>query len=713
MSSKCLSCTPSLTLLHFLFSINPPSVGRFVTRRRCAAKTKTKPKLRKEVSILNYSDDFSSSRIITRKRRRVPPTFIVSSAENSVNVAGTSSFATNPLREISLNELSDHSLGPCSRKPIFCSTPSAGSFNKRPRLKPVPTSDQLSTPPSMSASCIGVLSPFQENVGTAGQLIASPHSASPTGLQSNEKQHLDLGKQEIVLSHHEERSGELFMAFKNTNPRISCSEDTKSHSEEPKTKSSGEFSCLNLLSTDGESSSNFVTSAAELEWLIEALKEKCLTEHCTVQLERLDILTLTHLCSQTTYSSCLGDECSVQSQQTSEDPVSVDSCQTVDLLQSSEASFNLCLSAANKKSSDYFLSVNSLDSSEQAASLTDSQSSNILPSIDCKQSAEYSSTMEFITQSASVLYVESTHHTNGSPEFIISTQLPASNSAQTVAMKDKCAKKCTVPLQKLPLSQVNKEQCKGFRLQKEPHLTCHDRSVDPNAKKSEHNHTHKNPDDVSVRWSMNNMSAVVQIQSTDPETEKEKKLKEKCFTNKPYVDIRRVSLSKLNDILNLKDSILKSPIVVSDSASDDQTSSDHQSESDTNHCNEDTLSTKVNMKKRSSTTKDKVSSDLEEVVKSSCDILPKRKKMSLALKEKKRRSTSTDRPGTTRKACVSGLSVSRWKNNANTSTHMFRSHTAQSGGVKAVDCSISELISTQHKQPRVRATCAQKTIIDC
>lgn len=569
----------------------------------------------------------------------------------------------------------------------------------------------------MSVSCIGVLSPFQENVDSAGQLIASPHSASPTELQSNEKQHLGLGEQEIVLHHHKEPSGDLFLAFKDTNTRITCSEDTRSHSEDPKTKSSGELPRLNLLSTDSESSSYFVTAAEGLERLIEALKEKCLTEHCTVQLERLDILTLTHLCSQTTYSSCLGDECSVQSQQTNEHPVSVDSGQTVDLLQSSEA--NLCLSAANNKSSDYLLSVNSLDSSEQAASLTDSQSSNISSSVDCKQSAEYSSTREFVTQSASVLYDESTHHTDSSIEFIISTQLPARNSAHTVltkeettTIKDKCAKKCTIQLQNLPLPQVNMEEFKGFTLQKESNLTCDD---NPNAKKSENDHNIDNPDnDVSVRWSMNNMSAAVQIQSNEPETEKAKILKEECLTNKLTVDIKRVTLLELKDIPNLKDRILKSPAVVSDSASDDQTNSDHQSESDTNHCNEDTLSMKVNMKKRTSASfKDKISSDLEEVVKSKCDILPKRKKTSLALKEKKRRCTSTDRPGTTRKACVSGLSVSRWKNNGNTSTHMFRSRTAQSGGVRAVDCSINELISTQHKQPKVSAIRTHKTIIDC
>lgn len=683
-------------------------MGRFVTRRRHAATTK--PRLPKErVSVLNSSDDFSSgafssSRILRPfRRRRVPPTFILSSAENSVNVAGTSSFAAKPLREISLNESSDHSLGPCSRKPIFCSTPSAGSFRKHPRLKPFPVNDQSSTPLSISVSCIGNLSPFQKHVDSPGP-IASACSVPPTGLHSNEKQHLGLSKQETGLHHHEEPSGDLFMESKNSN----TSENTKHHSENPKTTSSEELPRLNLLSTDSESSSYFVTTAGALEWLTEALKEKCLTEHCTVQLERLDILSVTQLCSETTYSSCLGDECLVQSLQTNEHPVSVDSCQTINLLQSSEASINLCLSVTDNKNSDYLPSVNSLDSSEQAASLTDSQSSNISPSVDYNQSAEYSSTRELIKQSASVLNDESIHHTNSSTEFIMNTQLTASNSAQTAfteevmeTVKDKCPiKKCTIQLKKVALSQLNIEQLKGFTQQNESHLTCDDRSINPHAKKTKNNHTHNtdNPDDLL---------SVALIQSYDTETKKApvctEILKEKCLSNKLIVGVKSVTLSELKDILNLKDRKLKSPTVVSDSASDDQTRSDHQSESDTNHCNEDTLTVNVNMKKRSSTrSKDKISSDIEKVVNNSCDILPTRKKMSLACKERKRRSTSTDRAGTTRKACVSGLSVSRWKNKGSASTHTFGSRAAQSGGVKAVDCSINELISTQHKQPRVR-----------
>ncbi|XP_018551377.1 LOW QUALITY PROTEIN: uncharacterized protein haspin [Lates calcarifer] len=678
--------------------VHPPSVGRFVTRRRRGAAIK--PKLPKAIiSILNSSDDFTSPAVCSsnifqpskRRRRRVPPAVLLSSAENSVNAGGTSSFATNIIREISLNESADHSLGPCTRKPIFCSTPSAASLSKRPHLKPFPISDKSSTSLSMLVSCIGPQSTFQEDLASPGQPVSPPHSA----LHSEERLQSSLGGQEPDLHHQEEPSSDLFM-----DKRSSCSEDAKGQSENSATKNGGELQSLNLLSTDSESSSDFVSAAGGLEWLIEALKEKCLTELCTVQLERLDNLTVTQLCSQTTYSSCLGLSSSVHSQQTNEHPLCVDSGQTTDFLQSSEASFNLHLSVTNKR--DCLQSVNSLDSPEQAAS------------DDCKQSAEYSS--------ASVFNDESIHLTESSVEFIMGTQLPANSPVQTLfteeeaaAGKGKClAKKCSIQVKRLALSQLTVQQLKVFTQQKEARLTHGDRSVNPDANKSENDHTCKadDPEDLTssgkttegmtgfVRRSVNSGCSVAQTQSSDPEMEEKAAvlttmLKEKCQSDKLTVRIKRATLSQLEEILQLKDKKLKSPTVVSDSASDDQIKKDHQSESDVNLCDED-ASMKVNQKKRRSTSsEDKTASDKERAGKSSCDIQPKRKKMSLAPKEKKRRSMSTDRPGTTRKACVSGMSVSRWKNKGGAAGTCLRT-----ASVKAVDCSISELFSTHHKQPR-------------
>ncbi|KAK5926669.1 hypothetical protein CgunFtcFv8_022220 [Champsocephalus gunnari] len=115
---------------------NLPSVSRFVTRRRHAAATTPKKPEATFTNILNSSEEFTAGapgRIFRHARRRVPPLF----AENSVNVAAPARFPPNPFQEISLNESTEHSLAACPRKPIFCSTPSAGSFIKRPHLEPL------------------------------------------------------------------------------------------------------------------------------------------------------------------------------------------------------------------------------------------------------------------------------------------------------------------------------------------------------------------------------------------------------------------------------------------------------------------------------------------------------------------------------------------------------------------------------------------------
>uniref|UniRef100_A0AAV2LIR1 Serine/threonine-protein kinase haspin n=1 Tax=Knipowitschia caucasica TaxID=637954 RepID=A0AAV2LIR1_KNICA len=69
----------------------------------------------------------------------------------------------------------------------------------------------------------------------------------------------------------------------------------------------------------------------------------------------------------------------------------------------------------------------------------------------------------------------------------------------------------------------------------------------------------------------------------------------------------------------------------------------------------------------------------------------KRRKISLASEE---RACGTQRPGTTRKACVSGLSVKRWK-----SRDAFTASFGQRGGTKTMDCSINDLMPRQHRQP--------------
>lgn len=700
-------------------------MGRFVTRRRRTVAAK--PKLPKAtLGILNSSDEFAyGTRRIPRpsRGRKVPLAFVGSSAENSLNVPGTTRLVTSALREISLNEFADHSLGSYPRKPIFCSTPSAGPLSKKPQFKPIPISDHSSaTPPSMSVSCIGVLSTFQEDLDSLGKFSSPPFLAPPIELQSEEKSLSSCGEREPT--------GDLFMKAASANKKRSCREEAKSHSDDMKTKHSGESPGLNLLSSDdSESNSQFLTASGELEWLIEALKEKCLTVPSTVQLERLCTQTVTQLCGQTTYSSCLGYSRSGYSHQTDEHALGVASVQTIDLSQSTEPSSHLQLSVTDNRTSGYLQALSITESPEHVASVTNSQFTNT-SLVDCKHSAQHSSTYEPMEQSASEMQVEPTHHKDGSDDFIMGTQLQANDPVQTLfteedaaALKNKwLTQKCTVQLQKCALSQ----QLQRFRRQQVTGLTCNTKSSPQDPNRSETGSKHATCDVENVTLSReitekkvaskmllsNNSGAVAWIQSTLPEAEDKSAvlttlLKEKCLSNKPIIKMRRLTVSQLKEIQQLKDRNLKPRTGVIDTYSDDQIKNPHQMENDTNYSHEDTLAINDGLKKRGSTSsKETTSSDSGEGLRNSCNIRQKRKNTSRAPKPKKRRSTSADQPGTTRKACVSGLSVSRWKNKDSASTHVFRSRATQMGRNKTVDCSITELISEQ-KQSRVRTACAQ------
>uniref|UniRef100_UPI003AACD941 serine/threonine-protein kinase haspin n=1 Tax=Centroberyx gerrardi TaxID=166262 RepID=UPI003AACD941 len=280
-----------------------------------------------------------------------------------------------------------------------------------------------------------------------------------------------------------------------------------------------------------------------------------------------------------------------------------------------------------------------------------------------------------------------------------------------VAVKEKClAKKCTVQLKKMALSQLTvTRQLKELAHHAESGLASDDESVIPEANKSESDHTldsdhpdghtHSRKTDkreiASDTQAVYNSRSVDQTQSIDPGSEKREApltamLKEKCLTEKLAVEVKRATLSKQKETVQCKDAALESPTDVSES---DHTANTHQLNR--------RRSMKVDMKKRGSANSgDKIASDNEETVRNSRDVVPKRKKASVAPKEKKTRSMSTDRPGTSRKACVSGLSVSRWKNKGNTSTHIFQSRAAQGGRSKVVDCSLNELLSAHHKQPK-------------
>ncbi|KAM9314923.1 uncharacterized protein haspin [Pholidichthys leucotaenia] len=517
----------------------------------------------------------------------------MSSSESSVITVGTFSFATNPFREISLNELTDHNLGPCSSKPIFCSTPSADSVRKREHALLI--NDPSSPPPSLSTS--GILSTFQKELNSPEKpIITPPHPAS-------------TGQEEPDLHPMAEPSVDLSLEPNGS----SCREDAKSLNEESKSGSS----------------SHFVSAAGGLEWLIDALKKKCVTNCCTVKLMRLDNPAATQLCGQTTYLSSLENSSSVHSRHITKQLQFVEREHSIELFESSDPSLNHHPSTTIDKTD-----LKLFNSSVKTALVTQSHSD--------LQSAEHSFSKVSVEHAESPFYVEFSHQTDSNSYIIMDIQSPTSSTIQTLI------KNCSVHIEKMALPEL---QLKGVTQQEDTSLV--------GAKR----------------------------QSVEPETgEKEtvivNMLKKKCLTDNCVVRMKRETVSQLKQILKLKDRV-KSPSDVSDSTSDDETKTEHPSEKDRR---EDTTSTE-----------DKTTSDTD-AVKTSCNVVSKRTKTSLALKEKKRRSLSTNQPGTTRKACVSGMSVSRWKTKG--STHIFRGRAAQKSRTKAVDCSINELLSDQHKQTK-------------
>ncbi|KAF3852098.1 hypothetical protein F7725_005453 [Dissostichus mawsoni] len=243
-------------------SRNLPSVSRFVTRRRRAAATTPKKPKATFTNILNSSEEFTagapgSSRTFRPARRAALPSF----AENSVNVAAPASFSHNPFQEISLNESTEHSLAAHSRKPIFCSTPSAGSFIKRLHLEPLSVTDQSSSLPFLSVSGVGVT--FQEDLASPGRPFSPPCSSPSLGLHLEEKPKSSLCEQKADLDHHEELSDDLLVESKGS----SCGEGAKKPIEDIKTKDFGEFPSLIPLSTDD--SNTFLSAAEGLEFIIE------------------------------------------------------------------------------------------------------------------------------------------------------------------------------------------------------------------------------------------------------------------------------------------------------------------------------------------------------------------------------------------------------------------------------------------------------------
>ncbi|KAM4595830.1 uncharacterized protein V3H82_003230 [Fundulus diaphanus] len=575
-------------------SVRLPSASRFITRRRHAASTKA-PEAR--VSFVNSLDDFTSgpfgpsSNLQPSSRQKVP--FKLSSSESSVNAT------SSPFREISLNDFAASRLRSVSSKPIFCSTPSVPSANKRRCLK---FPSLVSSPPECSS--IGASSTFREDPDSRRQ----PGSLHAERLQK-EKRSLDL---------FSESDGGA------------CSDGAESHSSDPEGRKSAS---VNLLSADGESSSLFTSAAAGVEWLAEALKERCLRRPCTVRLERLNTFPLSQLCGQTVYSSCLelsGPE-----------------------------------TEAAPRASAWTRTVGSPP--EGSAHHGASPSCHGVPSGSKSETSA-------VREGHAVSPLLSPELFYNSYENITDTQSPARKASaarltdgEATTTKSIRTKKCVILEKKLPLSVL-----RAFTLQREAGVACspyrHEKTRglvrlteserDPEARKE--------PDGVSEAAGLTSEH------------------KDKSLSSEALANGKEASLSKLTKV-----GAFKSSTNASDSSIDRQTA--HLA--DRKH-GEDAAFLKMASKSSSSG---------KEEEKSRRDS-PKIDKRSLAHKERRRRSPSADRTGTTRKACVSGMSVSRWKTRGAGGAWAVRGRELKKHCTStALDCSI-EMIS---KQPDVRAAPTQ------
>lgn len=597
---------------NLFFSDHLPSVGRFVTRRRRTATAKLKnPKA--SFNLVNSSDDFSSEvlgcRSVLRpsRRRNVPPAFLALSTEN-LNISGISSFAANTLKEIPFNVLPHHTLRSHSRKPIFCSTPSAGHFDNQPSLKSIvvkDSSDQMGSPQCLSVSCIGVPNPFHRELGSLGQ---SPPLPAPD-LHSDEKFCLSFGEQEP--------SGDLFVKTKSSNETRSCSEEAKNHSVDTEIQNGENSLSVKLVSPkDRENNIQILSATGEQEWLMEALKERCVRVPSTVQLERLYSPTVSQLRSQTTYSSSLGHSSMSNS------------CQPL-------GPFNLRLSVTG----------------------------------------------------------------NG---FLMDGQLPANShqhadvgEAHTSQIKSKCLMmNCSVKMTKQSVAQ-----------------TIHQQSKDS---KKEHSNKVVGLEDLTHFGDNSDITTSKTVNGSETVNSRPlaTRLKEDCLTNNIIVKIKRLSLSQLKGLQN-RHGIIKIKADVFDSFSNDQTG---HLQTDDSHSTEDTCAPRAALKKICLTSpEDVIMWDQDKrLLKDSKNVPHIRKKTSIAVRDKKT-TTSTDRPGTIRKAYVSGLSVNRWKNKDALKFHGVKKTTAHAGSTSSLDCSISEMIpakSRKHNQTKVRTMHTHLTQVD-
>ncbi|XP_075901777.1 uncharacterized protein haspin isoform X2 [Nelusetta ayraudi] len=330
--------------------------------------------------------------------------------------------------------------------------------------------------------------------------------------------------------------------------------------------------------------------------------------------------------------------------------------------------FHLQLSVTKIKNSVASLSRESVESSKHAVSATDGQKSEV------SAPTQVSSSEKLPSPAAA--------EPSGSDELIVGTK-PSADSPRGAWLVEAAAaalrSKCTVKLEKLCPLRLHELTQQEEAAEADKGETCCAKSNDDSTR----------PIRISRRTTASNKQSRHSGEVENAVAEAAAltaKLKEECLRDECKVKIKRVS------VVEERHDDVKAHTDVSDCKSDDLLTNSRQSESD------NIQSSKGTGKAGGSTVSQESSfSDKDESLKGS----RKRKKPSGAPKQqqqqqkKRRRSTSTDRPATNRKACVSGLSVTRWKNKDLAGFNAGRAAHNKTG-----DCSISEMITVKHKQPR-------------
>ncbi|KAK0151556.1 Serine/threonine-protein kinase haspin [Merluccius polli] len=728
-----------------------PSAGRFVTRRRA---TNLRPvRSQASRSVLNSSEDFAAGRessgprrILRPSRRRVPSALQFSAVDISEPDAGTRSSVTDLHQpEVSLVEAAERSLGPCPRKPLFCSTPSA-SLHKRPHPKTSPATLPSAAFPHGTLSHLSIFSTSQEDIDSSGYRFCAPNPAqlrkqSTAGESQMEPSLILIGEYRDSLASKpqcrelEGRSSEQTKS-QDGDTGLPNGLDVPTPAASPTVSSDPLRTRLAWEETnDG---SHFVSASAGLEWLVGALKHICLTKHCTVPLERLEKQFPGLLHSQSTYSMCLDQSSSGYPQQTTslmesvedphleDPPQSEENGETLDPSQSLLAGSITCEDLPSAGQS--FLpdmSARADQTADGESAVTDSQIANGSQFTDDFQSFDQTTRQED-SNHLSVVSVDSSNHIDGDDDDdddnddkdnvdedddnkddggeggsgtqSLEDSPPTDDTVFTdtsdeewlaeirAKVKEECLlRKCNVPVQRVALSQP------PATAQLKPEESSSARSgyetVGHKAKPSERN-TATKTDLVKHKHSRTSTArsttAVPSLPSPDPDGRAQEPavmLKELCFPTTCCVLVERLTP-------DLGQSLGSGLHPESHEPTDADRHDRPRRFSKRRSCLKDNLKPPV---------------ALDDRAIDPLDNPAKRKKLSVAPREKKRRerSMSKDRSGTARKACISGLSVSRWKDRSNTSALLFQSNAGTRGASKAGDCSITELVTMQQKPSKV------------